>query len=159
MVHYKTNFGVNIQYDKNDKWIMVHQIWFWDRMSRNHICHSDVSGIISVLLLVDFSLLFQLLALFFLLLSIRQVYSKSPAVLILRKTRYIYPDAVSFSIWYLVHTGANGTCINSLVFSVWMYSLTKAKQSLHHQNEQCAKVRSENVALEEEINQLEESHK
>ncbi|XP_020612495.1 trichohyalin-like [Orbicella faveolata] len=37
--------------------------------------------------------------------------------------------------------------------------LTKAKQSLHHQNEQCAKVRSENMELEEEMNQLEESHK
>lgn len=37
--------------------------------------------------------------------------------------------------------------------------LVRAKESLHRQNEQCAKVRSENVELEEEMNQLEESHK
>ena len=39
-----------------------------------------------------------------------------------------------------------------------MCSLTKAKQSLHHQSEQCARVSSENIQLEEEVNQLEESH-
>lgn len=43
--------------------------------------------------------------------------------------------------------------------SVWLYSLARGKESLHNQNQQCAKVRAENMELEEEMNQLEESHK
>lgn len=37
--------------------------------------------------------------------------------------------------------------------------LAKAKASLQSQNSQCSKIRSENIELEEEFNQLEESHK
>lgn len=37
--------------------------------------------------------------------------------------------------------------------------LARGKESLHNQNQQCAKVRAENMELEEEMNQLEESHK
>lgn len=43
--------------------------------------------------------------------------------------------------------------------SVWLYSLARGKESLHNQNQQCANVRAENMELEEEMNQLEESHK
>ncbi|PFX20675.1 Coiled-coil domain-containing protein 175 [Stylophora pistillata] len=37
--------------------------------------------------------------------------------------------------------------------------LARLKESLQYQNHRCAKVRAENMELEEEINQLEESHK
>ncbi|KAJ7388464.1 hypothetical protein OS493_037456 [Desmophyllum pertusum] len=37
--------------------------------------------------------------------------------------------------------------------------LVRAKEGLHNQNEECGRVRSENMELEEEFSQLEESHK
>lgn len=49
--------------------------------------------------------------------------------------------------------------ISFLFVSVWLYSLARGKESLHNQNQQCANVRAENMELEEEMNQLEESHK
>lgn len=42
---------------------------------------------------------------------------------------------------------------------LFMSRLMRAKDALHRQNSECARVRSENMELEEEMNQLEESHK
>ena len=39
------------------------------------------------------------------------------------------------------------------------FRLKRAKESLHRQNEQCARIRSENMEMEEEMGQLEEIHK
>ena len=39
------------------------------------------------------------------------------------------------------------------------FRLKRAKESLHRQNEECARIRSENMEMEDEMGQLEEIHK